>query len=602
MTTLRKIYDIAYFKALPDQGNQTGRFEALVSVFGNVDYQGDRVMSGAFDATLKTWRASGDPIPVVFSHDWGDPFAFVGTADPNDCEEIAPGQKAGQPKGGLLVRGKIFVNQPYAAQVHFLLKERLIKQWSFAYDVIDESTAEDKANNLNVLDLLEVGPCLSGANPLTDTLNIKARLDDAAKRQSSTEMISKAMAIDPVLAKALLREAVREIVTVKQPLPGTREAAESIDPNLADLLYGAKEQHNGGIDGMREHMVAEHGMSQEAADGMSMDELKAAHADIKHEGDEEKSRDALPLLAKMREHALKYYGEGLAGSWEETEQDVGVAVQAWADKKYGTDAEGDTPWAMVVGTFSDHVVFGVGGYDMEYEYWSATYTRDADGTVTLGTPTAMAVELTAVPAKERTMDTKASGFDEGAWDGAAALASASNAAEFGKIAFRRNNDSDPDTAAAWALPHHSSPGADPNVKGVSAALGSLNGGRGGAPDLKDTPAARSHLEAHQTAYENTQKDEGKITVNAAREMLGLPALDGEKGQLWISLGAKSGKVIGAKAAQSLHDHIDSWVTEVNGGSTEEAAKEDPPEVKNEDPDADIKARLAELDSWTKGKE
>ncbi|MGH8512864.1 MAG: HK97 family phage prohead protease, partial [Gammaproteobacteria bacterium] len=60
----------------------TGRVEAYVSVFGNVDLQGDRIISTAFDRSLAKWRASGDPIPVVWSHAWGDPAMHIGTADP----------------------------------------------------------------------------------------------------------------------------------------------------------------------------------------------------------------------------------------------------------------------------------------------------------------------------------------------------------------------------------------------------------------------------------------------------------------------------------------------------------------------------------------
>jgi HK97 family phage prohead protease len=84
------------------------------------------------------------------------------------------------------------------------------------------------------------------------------------------------------------------------------------------------------------------------------------------------------------------------------------------------------------------------------------------------------------------------------WDGAAALRSCETASEFRQIAFERNNDSDPDTAAHWALPHHPRPGAGPDSAGVAAALGALSGGRGGAPDLKPSvESVRSHLEAHQ---------------------------------------------------------------------------------------------------------
>ena len=94
------------------------------------------------------------------------------------------------------------------------------------------------------------------------------------------------------------------------------------------------------------------------------------------------------------------------------------------------------------------------------------------------------------------------------WDGAAAMRSCSNAAEFRKIAFERDNDSDPDTAAHWTLPHHPSwtgaPGnADP--QGVAAALAALHGGRGGPPSLKmSVDSVESHLQAHQAETSSAQ--------------------------------------------------------------------------------------------------
>lgn len=88
------------------------------------------------------------------------------------------------------------------------------------------------------------------------------------------------------------------------------------------------------------------------------------------------------------------------------------------------------------------------------------------------------------------------------WNGAAAMRSASTASEFGQIAFERNNDSDPDTAAHWALPHHPRPGADADPAGVSAALAALHGGRGGAPDLKQSVAS---VEAHLTRHQGSEQ-------------------------------------------------------------------------------------------------
>lgn len=174
---LEKRYPLASFKALPDADGKAGQFEAIVSVFGNVDYQGDKVLKGAFTKSLQKWRESGDPIPVIFSHDWQDPFAHIGKADPALAEETDVGLK---------LVGSLDVHKPYAAQVFDLLKERRIREWSFSYDVIDEKMQTDRSNELRVVDLIEAGPTLKGANDQTVTIGVKALLDQAAAKAGRT--------------------------------------------------------------------------------------------------------------------------------------------------------------------------------------------------------------------------------------------------------------------------------------------------------------------------------------------------------------------------------------------------------------------------------
>lgn len=167
MTTLRKSYPIAEFKAL----SQPGEFEALVSVFGNVDLQGDRVVQGAFTKSLQRWRESGDPIPIIWSHDWGNPHAHIGAADPLNVK---------QSPQGLRVTGQLDLENPFAAQVYHLMKTRRVKEFSFSYEVVREKMAADSANELLDLELIEVGPTLKGANPETELVGVKAALEEAA--------------------------------------------------------------------------------------------------------------------------------------------------------------------------------------------------------------------------------------------------------------------------------------------------------------------------------------------------------------------------------------------------------------------------------------
>lgn len=174
----------AEVKALsPEEGGKPGEFSAIVAVYNNVDSAGDRIKSGAFDDTLAAWRKSGDPIPVVLAHEWNDPWAHIGYADPKDVESI-PGR-------GLHVKRAVLDidDNPVAKQVYRLMERRTLKEFSFGYKVPQggEKKASDGAYDLLKLDLIEFGPCLKGVNSSTELLAVKSELEAAKRREKGEE-------------------------------------------------------------------------------------------------------------------------------------------------------------------------------------------------------------------------------------------------------------------------------------------------------------------------------------------------------------------------------------------------------------------------------
>lgn len=163
----------ARIKAFTDKdGILNGDVEFYASVFGNVDYMGDVVHKGAFTDSLAELRKSGDPIPLIFAHDWGSIGSILGSANAKDCVED---------DFGLLIRGHIDMEHPDPKRVAYLMHRKVLREASFAFDVgpngerhgtkddlpdsfNGKSTAE--ANHLVRLNILEVGPCLKGANML----------------------------------------------------------------------------------------------------------------------------------------------------------------------------------------------------------------------------------------------------------------------------------------------------------------------------------------------------------------------------------------------------------------------------------------------------
>lgn len=154
-------------------GLEEGQFEALVSVFGNKDSYGDIVIKGAFADSLAAWEASGNPIPVYWSHRMDDPDFNIGQViEAKETDE------------GLWVKAQLDLDSPKAVQVYRLLKGRRVTQFSFAYD-IDEAAWVEKDDEswyeLRKLGLHEVGPTPIGANQETELLAVKAAAKHAER-------------------------------------------------------------------------------------------------------------------------------------------------------------------------------------------------------------------------------------------------------------------------------------------------------------------------------------------------------------------------------------------------------------------------------------
>lgn len=190
MTICRKTYPVA----LNAIEGEKGRVEALVSIFGNVDLGGDRVVKGAFAKSIEKWKSSGNPVPVVFSHDWGDLWSHIGAVD--SLEETEQGLKATYTLD--------VDDNPAAAQVYRLMKRGTLKEHSFAYSIGKEKTAKDGANELLDLDIIEVGPTLKGMNPDTEVLSVKSALEQTAAlhRKDAIEEAVETAAVEVAEEKA----------------------------------------------------------------------------------------------------------------------------------------------------------------------------------------------------------------------------------------------------------------------------------------------------------------------------------------------------------------------------------------------------------------
>ena len=160
----------AFVKAAGEDGLVT----MVVSTYG-VDDGGDQVIPGAFQEDLARWKASGDTMPFIFSHQHENPDMYVGSV--LDAQEQV-GDPSTQPPTppGLKIDAQLDMDDATARKVFKLLKSRRITQASFAYDVLEGGYVEKSGKQvfeLRKLKIYETGPTLIGMQQETELLNVK---------------------------------------------------------------------------------------------------------------------------------------------------------------------------------------------------------------------------------------------------------------------------------------------------------------------------------------------------------------------------------------------------------------------------------------------
>lgn len=208
-------------------GQDNGEFEALVSAFGNTDAVGDVVEPGAFKKSLQRWEKSGDPIPVIWSHEHNNPEAHIGVV-----------RESKETDKGLWVKGLLDMDEPFTAKVHRLMKSRRITKFSFAYDMKKYEENDQGGFNLKELEVWEVGPTLIPANAETELLAVKNLLTNegvdlrevAQLLRDLKSGVASGMKAGRVLSaknEALLSEVAAELKSATEKLSGLVKSVQS---------------------------------------------------------------------------------------------------------------------------------------------------------------------------------------------------------------------------------------------------------------------------------------------------------------------------------------------------------------------------------------
>ncbi|QVJ00335.1 HK97 family phage prohead protease [Nocardiopsis eucommiae] len=214
------------------EGTDAGVFEAIVAAY-NLDSGGDKITPGAFTKTLAEWTLKGDPLPVIWSHNWSDPDAHIGVVE--DAKET---------EDGLWIKARLDLDEPKAAKVYKLLKGRRVTQFSFGYEIpqgggewVDGKSDDEPGHYaLNEIKLFEVGPCLVGMNQATSLGAVKTAdtgLTEERVRAIVSEVLAAAKSADPGDGPSGPDPAPADLTPDPTPVPEPEPTPAEGDPEPA---------------------------------------------------------------------------------------------------------------------------------------------------------------------------------------------------------------------------------------------------------------------------------------------------------------------------------------------------------------------------------
>lgn len=222
----------AFYKA---SETEEGVVEAYVSVFGNVDSYGDRVMFGAFTKSLEAKAPK-----MVWQHDLTRPVGKTlearevpagDTSLPDELKEY----------GALWVKGAFNLNTTDGKDAYEHIKFGSVDEYSFGYEEIASTPNEDGTKSLTELRIVEWSPVTLGANPLTLTASVKS-----LGLEPKADILEEAFAntLDHLRSHADMKEKAGAAISRvrRERLRGLAESAKEFYKELIKMLDEAEPQ------------------------------------------------------------------------------------------------------------------------------------------------------------------------------------------------------------------------------------------------------------------------------------------------------------------------------------------------------------------------
>lgn len=201
------------YKSFELKASENGEVEGYASTWTTTpDSYGDIVIKGAFLETIKKKAETGHPFPLCFNHDLDQIIGAVKSIEEDDF--------------GLKLKAS-FLSSQLAQEKRELVKEGIVWQFSFAYNILEaeKPTAEEKANGilqkLTKLDLFEVSLVPVPANQTAIVTEIKA--DSEMEVKEADEMMEVKSGKRNSKKDA---DSIREAIKLLQGVLGELEEAE----------------------------------------------------------------------------------------------------------------------------------------------------------------------------------------------------------------------------------------------------------------------------------------------------------------------------------------------------------------------------------------
>lgn len=147
--------------------DENGCFSGYASIFNIQDSQGDVVMKGAFQKSLKTWHQQNKWPKMLWQHDAGQPIGF--------WTDIYEDQH------GLFVMGQLMLDLQKGREAYALLKTGVIDSLSIGFRLI-KSGRRPGGRFIQEVDLQEISLVTFAANEQARVCDVKNAFGLGAER------------------------------------------------------------------------------------------------------------------------------------------------------------------------------------------------------------------------------------------------------------------------------------------------------------------------------------------------------------------------------------------------------------------------------------